>query len=230
MKVLADFAGAHPQIIEVILVDDGSRDRTSSIARQSAGGVFRVIAYWPNAGKGYAVRRGVMEARGAQILITDADLSTPLQELWRLQAEMKHAEVVIGSRAMDDSLVRVKQAWYRQAMGKTFNRITRGLTGLPYLDTQCGFKLLRRDAARAIFSEAVVDRFAFDVEMLLLAHHHGYRVIEMGVPWYNSPASRVHILRDSLRMLLDTSRVTRRLGRARPSRAGEGKPAVGETR
>lgn len=222
LKTLTSFARKHPQVAEVIIVDDGSLDSTAWIARHSGEPMVRAISYWPNAGKGYAVRRGVMEAHGDQVLLTDADLSTPIEELSKLQAELNDADIVIGSRAVDSSLVRVRQAWYRQAMGKTFNRITRGLTGLPFQDTQCGFKLLRRGAARAVFSEAVVDRFAFDVEMLLLAHHLGFRVVEVGVAWVNSPASRVHIVRDSFRMLVDTLRVRRRLGPAHRSAGAAG--------
>lgn len=230
LKALADFARAHPQVTEVLIVDDGSRDETSAIARHCGESIVRLISYGPNAGKGYAVRRGVMEAQGDQILVTDADLSTPLDQMVRLQRELERAEVVIGSRAVDDSQMQVRQAWYRQAMGKTFNRITRALTGLPYKDTQCGFKLLRRDAARTIFAEAVVDRFAFDVEMLLLADQHGYRVVETGVPWFNSPDSRVRIIRDSLRMLVDISRVVRRLGRARPREQADGETLAGRSK
>jgi dolichyl-phosphate beta-glucosyltransferase len=214
-KILSSSA-SHPEIQEIIVVDDGSRDDTPSMVRRYSENDARVrlLSYWPNSGKGYAIRRGVMEARGDWILISDADLSTPIEEVSKLGAALSTADVAIGSRGVDESLVRVKQRWHRQQMGKVFNRLMRALTGLPHIDTQCGFKLLPRDVARDIFADATVDRFAFDVEMLLLAHQRGYRVAEVPVLWFNSPDSRVHLVRDSLQMLLDVLRLRLRLGKA----------------
>lgn len=214
---LERFASADDSVLEVVFVNDGSRDGTLRIARaaRARNPLFRVVDYFPNAGKGYAIRRGVIAARGDDILISDADLSTPIDEVRRLRPLLDEADVVIGSRAVDESTVRVRQPWYRRAMGKTFNRIMRLVTGLPFLDTQCGFKLVRRSAARRIFSEAVVDRFAFDVEMLMIARALGMTIREIPVEWLNSPNSRVRIVRDSSRMLYDIIAMRLRIGRAR---------------
>lgn len=213
------FATRERILHEVIIVDDGSRDETASVVRAATSSTvpFRLIGYQSNAGKGYAIRRGIMEATGEWILISDADLSTPIEELGKLLRSADHAELVIGSRALSNSEVRVRQAWYRQRMGKVFNALMGAITGLPFADTQCGFKLLRRDVARRIFEQATVDRFAWDVEMLMLACQMGYRVEEVPVIWINSTDSRVRILRDSSRMLLDTLRMRARLGPARCS-------------
>lgn len=216
---LNSFASSDGRISELIIVDDGSRDDTAAVVNAARGGSLpiRLITYRSNAGKGYAVRRGVMTASGDTILITDADLSTPISEISSLLAALDHADVVIGSRALARSEVRVRQAWYRQKMGRTFNSLMAAITGLPFRDTQCGFKLLRTDAARRIFTQATVDRFAWDVEILMIACSMGYRVEEIPVVWINSPDSRVRILRDSSRMLFDTLRMRFRLGKVRCS-------------
>jgi len=135
------------------------------------------------------VRTGCLEARGRFVLVTDADLSTPIYEWEKLAAA--DAPVAIGSRALDESLVKEEQPLYRKAMGKLFNRLVR-LVAVPGItDTQCGFKLFSREAAREIFSRAKVDRFAFDVEALLLARQLGYAIAEVPVLWFNSADSRV---------------------------------------
>ena len=205
-------------IAEIIVVDDGSSDETAAVVREFSANDprIRLVSYWPNAGKGYAIRRGALETAGERILITDADLSTPIEELERLALALEHHDIAIGSRGIEQSLVRKRQRWHRQTMGKVFNVLMRGITGLPYADTQCGFKLLRRAAARAIFAEAVVDRFAYDVEILMLANRHGFSVAEVPVLWFNSEDSRVNLIRDSTRMLYDVLAIRRRLGR--PSR------------
>jgi len=200
-------------ISEVIVVDDGSQDATLAIAKRFTDERLRTVTYHPNAGKGYAIRRGVLESTADVILLCDADLSTPIEEADALARHLADFEIVIGSRAIDVSTVTRKQPWYRQQMGRTFNTIMRMITGLPYRDTQCGFKLMTRDAGRAIFTEAVIDRFAFDVEMLIIAHHLGLHVKEAPVTWLNSEDSRVRIVRDSSRMLLDIIRTRLRLGR-----------------
>lgn len=219
------FASENGWIAEVIIVDDGSRDETALLADIACrrNPLFHLVTYRQNGGKGYAIRRGVMEATGEAILISDADLSTPLPEAKKLLAHISSADVVIGSRAVDESLVRVRQAWYRQRMGKIYNVLMRTITGLPFQDTQCGFKLLSSPVAKRIFREASVDRFAWDVEMLVLACRFGYTVREVPVEWVNSPDSRVRVVRDSSRMLLDTLRVRWRVGKAHcPAEGGRG--------
>lgn len=214
---LRDFA-SEADILEVIIVDDGSTDQTAQIAESAAENpLFRLVTYGANAGKGYAVRRGILEARGETILVSDADLSTPLEELHTLRSALTEADVAIGSRAIQREKVRKAQPVYRQNMGKIFNALMKKITGLPFEDTQCGFKLMRGEVAREIARVATVDRFAWDVEFLMLACRNGHRVVEVPVLWYNSEESRVRIVRDSARMLLDLVRMRSRIGRPRCS-------------
>ncbi len=214
---LAQFQIEWPALREILIVDDGSLDRIDQVVAewQDRLSGLRLISYRRNSGKGYAIRRGVLESNGDFVLITDADLSTPIEELLELCSVMPEYDVVIGSRALHSSRIQVRQPWYRQAMGRMFNRLMRLITGLPFHDTQCGFKLLRRPCARTIFETASVDRFAWDVEMLMLACRLRYRVAEVPVRWDHAPESRVRIVRDSFRMLWDTLRLRMRLGRAR---------------
>lgn len=208
---------------EIIVVDDGSRDATAARA-EAALSVFaaaRIIRLPRNRGKGAAVKAGVLEARGDLILFSDADLSTPIEEIEKLLPLIEGgADVVIGSRALPGSDIRVRQRALREAMGKFFNRLVRCLvlTGIP--DTQCGFKLFRRDAARAVFAESTTRGFGFDVEILALCLRRGYRVRQVPVAWRNSPPSRVRLVRSSLGMIADLVRIRRRLGRASLSAAG----------
>lgn len=214
IEALRRFLLAHPEIEKIVMVDDGSTDGTREILAREAPKELPIEIVWysKNAGKGYAVRRGVLETSSEMVLISDADLSTPLDEIRTLSQHLDRFDVAIGSRAIDPSMVRKRQPWYRQTMGKTFNVLMRAITGLPFRDTQCGFKLFRGDVAREIFREAVVDRFAFDVEILVLALQRGYSVCEVPVLWFNAEGSRVSIGRDSTLMLLDTIRTRLRLG------------------
>jgi dolichyl-phosphate beta-glucosyltransferase len=181
---------------EVLVVDDGSRDRTAAQAEAAGATVLRNEA---NRGKGYAVRRGMLAARGARRLMTDADLSTPIEELDRLAARMDDGhDVVIGSRALPGARIEVHQPWYRENMGRFFNLFVRALAVPGITDTQCGFKLFSAAAARDVFSAARLDGFSFDVEALFLARKKGYRIAEVPVLWRNDAASRVSLLRGFL--------------------------------
>jgi len=178
--------------VEVLVVDDGSSDATGPRAEEAARRhalPLRVLRLAENRGKGAAVRAGCLEAAGALVLVSDADFSTPVYEWEKLAAA--GAPVAIGSRALDEALVKEKQPFFRQAMGKLFNRLVR-LVAVPGIhDTQCGFKLFTLEAAREIFSRTKVDRFAYDVEALLLARQLGYAIAEVPVLWFNSADSRV---------------------------------------
>jgi dolichyl-phosphate beta-glucosyltransferase len=181
---------------ELVVVDDGSRDRTAELA-QAAGAT--VLRNETNRGKGYAVRRGMLAARGARRLMTDADLSTPIEELDGLCARMDEGhDVVIGSRALPGSRIEVRQPWYRENMGRFFNLFVRALAVPGVTDTQCGFKLFSGAAARDVFSAARLDGFSFDVEVLFLARRKGYRIAEVPVIWRNDAATRVSLLRGFL--------------------------------
>ena len=181
--------------VEVLVVDDGSSDATASRAEDAGrrhGLDLRVLRLPRNRGKGFAVRTGCLETTGRLILVSDADFSTPIYEWEKLASA--NAPVAIGSRAVDESLVKERQSLPRRTMGKLFNRLVR-LVAVPGIrDTQCGFKLFSREAAREIFSRAKVDRFAYDVEALLLARQLGYTIAEVPVLWFNSADSRVTLL------------------------------------
>lgn len=181
---------------EVLVVDDGSRDGTAERAEAAGATILRNEA---NRGKGFAVRRGMLAARGARRLMTDADLSTPIEELDRLGARMDEgADVVVGSRALPGSRIEVRQPWYRENSGRLFNVFVRALAVPGVMDTQCGFKLFSAAAAREVFSAARLDGFCFDVEALFLARKMGYRIAEVPVVWRNDAASRVSLLRGFL--------------------------------
>lgn len=184
-------------VAEIIVVNDGSKDRTAEIAQQVSTGKWRVrvIENPGNRGKGYAVRNGALSAANDWILITDADLSTPIEDAARLfQAVEDHGvEVAFGSRAVDRSLVAVRQSALRELSGRVFNLTMRILVRLPYADTQCGFKLYSRSAARKIFSRQLLDGFGFDVEDLYLARKLGYQARETPVRWSNAEGTKVSL-------------------------------------
>ncbi|HEV8254264.1 MAG TPA: dolichyl-phosphate beta-glucosyltransferase, partial [Vicinamibacteria bacterium] len=177
---------------EVVVVDDGSTDGTAARIAESA----LVVRHDANRGKGHAVRTGMLRARGRRRLMTDADLSTPIEELPRLMARLDEGfGVVIASRAMEASRIEVRQPWYREGMGRLFNVFVR-LIALPGLkDTQCGFKLFTAEAAADAFGPARLDGFSFDVETLFIAKKRGHRIAEVPVVWRNDAATRVGLWR-----------------------------------
>lgn len=195
---------------EILVVDDGSQDDTAAIAAAAPG--VRVLASVLNRGKGFAVRRGMLAARHEWVLFMDADHSTRIEELERFGTAIRGgADVVIASRRVRGARIVRPQPRIRQALGRTFPYLVR-LLALPAIrDSQCGFKLFRRDAAQAIFSRTRVERFAFDVEVLLLAQRLGYRVAELPIAWDNPTASTLRVGADSARMLWDLIGVTARL-------------------
>ena len=176
---------------EILVVNDGSSDRTGEISREMAGKIqagnlsMRVLENPGNRGKGYSVRHGAAESRCDWVLFTDADLSAPIEECDKLLAAVGEGsnEVAIGSRALDRSLIGVHQPFFRELMGRAFNLVVRVSTGLSFADTQCGFKLFSARAAHDIFPKQQLERFGFDVEILFLARKYGFNVAEVPVRW-----------------------------------------------
>ena len=192
--------------IEIIVVDDGSTDQTSLLVEEWAHDFasVRLVSNGRNRGKGYSVRHGMLEARGRIALFTDADLSSPIEESEKLLAALASGnDAAIGSRALDRSLIAVHQSPLRELAGIIFNRFVRLFTGLSFHDTQCGFKAFVRKPSRIVFEQQRIERFGFDPEILFLAKRHGLRAVEVPVRWAHDPATKVHVLRDSLLMLGD---------------------------
>jgi dolichyl-phosphate beta-glucosyltransferase len=188
---VTEYLGKAKRAGEVVVVDDGSSDATADAAR-AAGGAVRVLRHQPNRGKGYAVRRGMLAATGGRRLMTDADLSTPIEELVRLEAELdRGADVAIGSRAVAGARIEVHQPAYREAMGRLFNVLVQALLLPGLADTQCGFKLFTAAAAETAFGACRLDGFCFDVEALYVARRRGLRIAEVPVVWRNDAATRV---------------------------------------
>lgn len=192
---------------ELIVVDDGSTDDTVRVATAAFTSPHssRVLRNPRNMGKGASVRAGMLAAKGRYRLFSDADLSTPIEEVEKLLRALQGdgAEVAIGSRRMKDSHLEQRQPFYRELMGWVFNLLVRALVLPNIRDTQCGFKLFTADAADHIFPKQRLDGFSFDVETLVLAARQGYRIEEVPVRWIDSPASRVRAVRDSYHMFLD---------------------------
>ena len=182
---------------ELIVVDDGSRDATAAAVEQytRVHPQVRLLRNPGNRGKGYAVRHGMLEANGDWILYSDADLSSPIEEVDKLfaAAREKNAAVAIGSRALQRQLVSVHQAPARELSGRVFNLVMRMVTGLPFADTQCGFKLYRADAARTIFQRQILDGFSFDVEDLVIAKELDIPTVEVPVRWANVEGTKVSL-------------------------------------
>jgi dolichyl-phosphate beta-glucosyltransferase len=195
---------------EVVLVDDGSTDGTKGIATALAdklGLPLEIRRHDRNMGKGCALRKGVLASTGDPVLISDVDLSTPLTEWVKLAERLPTHPVAIGSRALEENLVRRKQPLYRRLLGKAGNLLVRMFAVPGIRDTQCGFKLFRGDAARELFREARVDGFAYDMEILFLARRHGLAIAEVPVLWFNSPESKVSLFHDALPTLWDLLRL-----------------------
>lgn len=191
---LRAYLDSRAQPYELVVVDDGSSDRTAACAREVGHDVVRVLVNERNRGKGYSVKRGMLAAAGALRLMTDADLSTPIEDLPRLEAAIEQGcGVAIGSRAVRGANVEVPQGGLREGAGRAFNLLVRAVALPQIQDTQCGFKLFTAEAAQAAFAQARLDGFAFDVEALFLARRAGIRIAEVPVTWRNdvAVASRV---------------------------------------
>lgn len=194
--------------LEIIVVDDGSTDGTVRVAREWARAVpdreFRLFSNDRNRGKGYSVRRGMLEARAPIALFTDADLSAPVEESEKLLAAIAAGhDIAIGSRALDRSLISTHQSVFRETAGIIFNAFVRLFTGLTLHDTQCGFKAFVREPCKIIFEQQRIEGFGFDPEILFLARRHRLRTAEVPVRWAHDPATKVHVVRDSLLMFGD---------------------------
>jgi dolichyl-phosphate beta-glucosyltransferase len=195
---------------EVILVDDGSTDATRAAAERAAGEnglTLKILRSEENRGKGNALRKGVLASRGDPVLLSDADLSTPLSEWVKLAERLPTYPIAIGSRALDEKLVRRKQPLHRRLIGKAGNVLVRILAVPGIHDTQCGFKMMRGDLARELFRNARIDGFAYDMEILYLARRRGVSIAEVPVLWFNSAESKVSLWRDTLPTLWDLLRL-----------------------
>jgi dolichyl-phosphate beta-glucosyltransferase len=194
------------QIKEILVIDDGSKDLTRQVCQNHQTLLLpnlRCIPVSPNEGKGNAIHLGLKSAIGDWILIADADTATPwdqFKKLWS-KAQQDHSSIAMGSRDLPESDVRTKQSWIREHMGKTFNFIVRFITGLPYRDTQCGFKLIEKKRILPFINLLKVKRFAWDVEFLMYARKNKIKISEVPVVWEHQEASRVHAVRDALEML-----------------------------
>jgi dolichyl-phosphate beta-glucosyltransferase len=212
---------------ELIVVDDGSRDRTADIARKVCGefpdSATQVIRYETNRGKGFAVRTGLLAASADIALFSDADLSTPIEEMHKLIDPIAAGEydVTFGSRALDRSLIGTHQPWRREQGGKVFNLIVRLTTGMPFWDTQCGFKAFDLPRFRPLLDMMKIDRFGFDVEFLYVAKLHGLRLQEIPVTWNNDERSKVNVVRDSIRMYDEVRQIRRNARKGIYATAGD---------
>lgn len=207
------WADAQPNL-EVIVVNDGSVDSTESVVKEAARQhpYIQLINLPQNSGKGAAVQAGMLAARGRRRLFCDADLSTPLTELEKLNAALDQGfDVAIGSRRLPSSVLAHRQPWRRELIGRVYSGMLRMATGEKLMDTQCGFKLFTAEAAQVCFTDLQTQRFGFDAEVLARARGNGLTIAEVGVVWRDDPRSTVQPWRDGRRMLVDLLRLRQRM-------------------
>ena len=218
LSAVLAYADQLARSVEVIVVDDGSRDGTAALVERAAQQDPRLqLRRNPgNRGKGYAVRNGMLAAQGDWVLFSDADMSTPIAEFENLQqaACSQQTQIAIGSRALNRSLIGTRQPAFRENAGKFFNATMRLMTGLPFADTQCGFKLFRRAAAQAVFQRQTLDGFGFDVEVLFIAQQLGFRCAEVPVRWNDVEGTKVS-LSNGIDSFLDLLRIRRNSAQGR---------------
>lgn len=203
----------HDFKIELIIVVDGSPDKTAEVAKEATKNIdnVKIIDRKENKGKGYTVKEGILEAQGKYILFTDADNSTPLYQVDKLLKYVDKYEVLIGSRYTDGGKMARPQPFYRIAGARGLNLIIQLLACRGIIDTQCGFKLFERSAAKEIFKRETFDRFSFDIEVLAIARKLGYKTKEVGIIWYDDPHSTVQPIKDGLRMIRDAFKVRKNI-------------------
>jgi dolichyl-phosphate beta-glucosyltransferase len=201
----ANFVKKAAYKVELIFINDGSPDNTEDVIdeliKKENPEEFRLISYTKNRGKGYAVKRGMMAARGRFILFADADNATPIEQVENLLPYTNEYDVIIGSRYIEKGRLKIKQSLFRIVGGRLLNFAIRLMTGLNLADTQCGFKLFEAECGQKIFGKLTFERFSFDVEILSIAQKLGYKIKEVPVDWYNDPQSTVNPIRDGLRFL-----------------------------
>jgi dolichyl-phosphate beta-glucosyltransferase len=219
LRAVVDYLRENSPQAEVIVVDDGSSDQTAELAREAlrdSGGLrTSVISYKSNLGKGRAVRLGLLAARGEVALFSDADLSTPITETPKLVEPIVSGQydVTFGSRALDRGLIGVHQSWRREQGGRVFNLVVRLATGMPFWDTQCGFKAFRMSVCRPLIEAATIDRFGFDVELLYLAFRAGLNLKEIPVRWDHNEGSKITLFTDSFKMVNEVGLIRQQASR-----------------
>ncbi len=215
LKTILDFVSSTRLNAEIVVVDDGSSDDTAEVAKNVFAAApdidTSVIRYDMNRGKGFAVKTGLLAAKADVALFTDADLSTPIEEMSKLVDPIRSGEfdVTFGSRAIDRSLIGTHQPWRREQGGRVMNLLIKMMSGLPFYDTQCGFKAFNMQKFRPLLDLMTIDRFGFDIEFLFVADHNGLSLREIPVRWNDVAGSKVSVLRDTRRMVSELAQIRR---------------------
>lgn len=210
LERLAGYFEGYANTWHVVVISDGSTDNTNQLVEDFAAthSRFSLLAYSPNRGKGYAVRKGMLEVDADFLLFSDADLAAPIEELTKLQAAISpEIPIAIGSRPLKESHLEIRQPWYREMLGRAFNKAVQFLAVRGVDDTQCGFKLFRNDVAKDVFGRCKLDGFGFDFESLIIARDLGYQIAEVPIRWSHQEGSKVVLLRDGPRMLRDLLKI-----------------------